>query len=557
MCGLTKVAWGAPLILASTIVVLASPAAAQDTEAKTTRRAGATFLGDTGLWFVPTAEILPHGKFSGSAQRANFDRQEGITDIEHNPATFAVGVADRVELFGSFRVLTRVDRDARPLFNASNPTLGGPAHQVPLANAQYTGNKIGDLVLGGKINLVSEANLHPVAFALRGLVKIPTGDKDVGNTSGKPDAAFDVIISKNLGALETAGYGGFGFYGDPNGIDLPNSVRWGVGAGIPLGDAFKLFGEVNGELLTSDTLTLEVPLVGPDGSRSSLVSSLRNPVDLTLGLQWNNPRGFYIGAGVNLSAVHDAREMAGRTSKSGDRLGLLFRIGYHPGVKMYVPPPLPPPLPPPTNRPPTVMASCTPCEVLFGEEVRLRADASDPDGDSLNYRWSAPAGDFLDPPNRATKGWRAPSQEGPVPINVTVTDGLEGSASDTVIIQVNAPPPPPKRKYVFEDVHFDFDRYTLRPSASHVLDEVVAALGEDADLRIEIEGHTCNIGTAEYNLALSERRANSVREYLLSRGVGTARLQTVSYGEEHPMHDNSREETRRLNRRAALVVRLQ
>ena len=74
---------------------------------------------------------------------------------------------------------------------------------------------------------------------------------------------------------------------------------------------------------------------------------------------------------------------------------------------------------------------------------------------------------------------------------------------------------------------------------------------------IVIEGHTCSIGTAEYNLALGERRAASVRNYLTSRGVAAARLETRSYGEEAPKFDNSREETRRLNRRAALVVKVQ
>jgi len=59
------------------------------------------------------------------------------------------------------------------------------------------------------------------------------------------------------------------------------------------------------------------------------------------------------------------------------------------------------------------------------------------------------------------------------------------------------------------------------------------------------------------NLALGDRRANAVKEYLVSRGVTTDRLQTISYGEERPKYDNNREETRRLNRRAALVVRLQ
>ena len=90
-----------------------------------------------------------------------------------------------------------------------------------------------------------------------------------------------------------------------------------------------------------------------------------------------------------------------------------------------------------------------------------------------------------------------------------------------------------------------------------ILDEALKAMADDPNLRLTIEGYTCNIGTNEYNLALGDRRSSSVRDYLVSRGVNTSRLQTVSYGEERPKHDNGREETRRLNRRAALMIRLQ
>jgi peptidoglycan-associated lipoprotein len=123
-----------------------------------------------------------------------------------------------------------------------------------------------------------------------------------------------------------------------------------------------------------------------------------------------------------------------------------------------------------------------------------------------------------------------------------------------VTIQVVRPAP---KTYVFEDVHFDFDRYTLTPEATRLLDEAVSTLQQNPNLHITIEGHTCNIGTAEYNLALGERRANAVSDYLTSRGVAAGRMKTVSYGEERPKYDNSREETRRLNRRAALVVRIE
>jgi peptidoglycan-associated lipoprotein len=157
-------------------------------------------------------------------------------------------------------------------------------------------------------------------------------------------------------------------------------------------------------------------------------------------------------------------------------------------------------------------------------------------------------------PNNQSSIWTAPQQPGPVTLTVTVNDGKGGTASATTTIQVT---PPPVRNYTFEDVHFDFDRYSLRPEATRVLDEAVNAIRQDNTLRIQIEGHTCNIGTAEYNLALGDRRANAVRDYLISRGVPADRLSTVSYGEERPKYDNAREETRRLNRRAALVVNLQ
>jgi peptidoglycan-associated lipoprotein len=151
--------------------------------------------------------------------------------------------------------------------------------------------------------------------------------------------------------------------------------------------------------------------------------------------------------------------------------------------------------------------------------------------------------------------WTAPNQPGTVPVTVRVTCPSDGrTATDTVNIQVVRPE---VKAITFEDVHFDFDRYSLRPEATRALDEAITALQANPTLRIEIEGHTCNIGTAEYNLALGERRATAVRDYLTSRGIAANRLTSVSYGEERPKHDNAREETRRLNRRAALVVRIQ
>ena len=105
----------------------------------------------------------------------------------------------------------------------------------------------------------------------------------------------------------------------------------------------------------------------------------------------------------------------------------------------------------------------------------------------------------------------------------------------------------------FEDVHFDFDRFNLRPDALKILDDAVAKLQANPNVHVTIEGHSDSIGTQQYNLALGERRANSVRDYLVRRGIAASRLRTVSYGEERPIADNETAAGRAMNRRAHLV----
>jgi outer membrane protein OmpA-like peptidoglycan-associated protein len=524
-----------------------------------TRPATNTFLGDTGLWFVPTAEVLPNRRWSASGYYTNFDYTQGFTDVSHYIGTFGYGLG-RFELFGSWRFVTLVDRDT----NINGGTIfvpdsryGGVVNEFPLMNSSWSGSQLGDLLVGGKVNLLSEFRQQPAAFALRGIVKLPTGNEDEGAGTGSPDFMVDAIVSKELNqSVELTGFGGFIVRGDPDGVDLSNGFRWGVGVGGPSRRSLRAFAELHGELRIDDEVTLSRNLVGTDGSIAPLTSENRNIARLTGGVTWQAPKGFFIGTAANWDLPVKSRDDFGQTDGGLDAFSLQFRIGYHPGVPVYVPPP--PPVQEtvreaPRNRPPTVKARCNPCTVEVGKSSTVTADGQDPDGDTLTYKWTAPTGTFANPAERETI-WTAPNQEGPVPATVTVDDGKGGTASDTVNIQVVRPV---VKEWVFEDVHFDFDRYTLRDEATRILGEAVTALRENSGLRIEIEGHTCNIGTAEYNLALGERRAHAVRDYLTSNGITADRLRTVSYGEERPKHDNAREETRRLNRRAALTVRVQ
>jgi outer membrane protein OmpA-like peptidoglycan-associated protein len=527
-----------------------------------TRPATTTFHGDTGLWFVPTAEVLAHGKWSVTGYRRGTNYIQGYTNVADFAGTFAVGIGNRAEIFTSFLVDTRIDRDVRPIFVPNNTEFGSFLDRYPRVHQIWTGDNVGDWFLGGKVNLLSEFRQSPAALAVRGVLKIPTGDEEVGNGTGKADFFVDFIGSKDLAQMvEVSGYAGYEWRGEPDGFQTPGGAfRWGAGAGFPTRSPVRIYTELNGWVGGDDGASRTERLVGVDGSVAPLLADTTNQTRAHVGINYQHRRGFFIGTGLAWSLPKEGRLEAfseDNDSPFGDYWDWQVRIGYHPGVRVYVPPPPPaPPAPPPApvvhNL--TVDATANPPTVQIGQPSTVTATVQSSINCAVTYRWSAPSGTFANPTARETV-WTAGQDAATVPITVTVTCPTDNRmASDTVNVTVTRPTP---KVYTFEDVHFDFDRYSLRPEATRVLDEAVTALREDPTLRIQIEGHTCNIGTAEYNLALGDRRANGVRDYLTSRGVTADRLSTVSYGEERPKHDNTREETRRLNRRAALTVNLQ
>ena len=101
-------------------------------------------------------------------------------------------------------------------------------------------------------------------------------------------------------------------------------------------------------------------------------------------------------------------------------------------------------------------------------------------------------------------------------------------------------------------VYFEFDKFNLNSKSLQTLKSAVAAMKDNSSIKITISGHADERGTREYNLALGQRRAESVRDYLAINGINANRVTVKSYGEERPLSDGSDETSYAINRRAEI-----
>ena len=140
--------------------------------------------------------------------------------------------------------------------------------------------------------------------------------------------------------------------------------------------------------------------------------------------------------------------------------------------------------------------------------------------------------------------------------------GAPGAPSPAAAPGAPAPGrPPAPREFVpvpeLKDIHFDFDKYDIRPGDAKILDENAKWMKANPNHLVLIEGHCDERGTNEYNLALGERRAKSTMNYLVSQGVQAGRMTLISYGEERPQCTEKNEACWAKNRRAHVLVKAQ
>lgn len=228
-------------------------------------------------------------------------------------------------------------------------------------------------------------------------------------------------------------------------------------------------------------------------------------------------------------------------------LSALLTLGACGGKKVAPTPPPAPPAPPA----PTASIAVTPNSIQAGQSASLTWQTSNATDVSIDGIGAVqPNGSqTVSPANSTTYH--------------LVAKGSGGSQEATARLTVTqAPPPPPPAPTVtdedlfsqnIKDVYFDYDKSDVRGDQQSSVQADIAFLNQHANVNFTIEGHCDERGSTEYNLALGDQRASSVKNALTAGGISASRIKTISYGKEKPFCTESNEACWQQNRRGHLV----
>jgi outer membrane protein OmpA-like peptidoglycan-associated protein len=304
----------------------------------------------------------------------------------------------------------------------------------------------------------------------------------------------------------------------------------------------------------------------------------------------DNDPAFHFGAGVKvpaddfLSARLDLRDTMAQKGNAQDGaqthfpevlLGLTFTLDRRH-------PPPPPPPPPPDLDGDGVLDNADQCPTQAGPAPTGCPPPPDSDGDGVLDQddrcptLAGPAPEGCPPPPDADKDGVAdpddacPDVPGPAPKGCPLdpdNDGIEGDADqcpdqaetkngfqDTDGCPDELPEEVKRFTGVIPGIEFDFAKASIRPVSKPVLDGAVKVLTDYPDLKVEISGHTDNVGQHDANVKLSQARADAVKAYLVSKGIDAARIQSRGAGPDEPLADNKTVANRRKNRRIEFKI---
>lgn len=244
-------------------------------------------------------------------------------------------------------------------------------------------------------------------------------------------------------------------------------------------------------------------------------------------------------------------------SRSLYRAGLLVTLAaaiftFGCGKKQVAAPPPPPP-PPPAAATPTVTLQASPSSVNKGDSATLSWNSTDATQLTIAPEVGAVT----------AQGSTKVTPSDTTTYTITAT-GPGGSANASATVTVNAPPPPPppppsgptddeRFRAGVQDAYFDYDKADLRPDARTALSKTADFLKNNPQFKVTVEGHCDERGSTEYNLGLGDRRANAVKQYIVSLGVAGDRVNVVSFGKEKPFCRESTEACWQQNRRGHFV----
>jgi peptidoglycan-associated lipoprotein len=216
---------------------------------------------------------------------------------------------------------------------------------------------------------------------------------------------------------------------------------------------------------------------------------------------------------------------------------LVLTVGV--GCKKKAPPPPPPPPPAPAPAPPapTATISVNPTSIERGQSATVEWSTRDTTEVTITELGTVPASG-----SRSVR----PTQSTTYRLDAK---GPGGSTSASARITVTAPPPPPppekpkprepSERELFDQqvrtIYFDYDKYDVRDDQQATLQGNITFFKAHPNVRFIIEGHCDERGSAEYNLGLGDRRANTVKEAMVAAGIAADRIRTISYGKEKPL----------------------